>query len=97
MEGALLHVPRALEPSLQASHGDRRALVPLEPDRDEVMSELEVFFDARSEAGWSVKDSFANLDLSAYGGAVLFEAQWFWCDRAELPRSKTPAQRAVRC
>jgi len=29
-------------------------------------------------AGWTVKDSFAALDLAAQGFAGLFDAQWFW-------------------
>jgi len=30
--------------------------------------------------GWSLKDSFARLDLSSCGFAQLFEAHWMWCD-----------------
>jgi hypothetical protein len=29
-------------------------------------------------AGWTVKDSFAALDLKAQGFAALFDAQWIW-------------------
>ncbi len=31
-------------------------------------------------AGWSLKDSYASLDLAARGYAVLFEATWIWRD-----------------
>ena len=29
---------------------------------------------------WSIKDSYACLDLSSFGFALLFEAQWIWRD-----------------
>jgi hypothetical protein len=32
--------------------------------------------------GWSVKDSFCNLDLAHNGFAVLFEASWLWREPA---------------
>jgi len=32
--------------------------------------------------GWSVKDSFCNLDLARDGFAVLFEASWLWREPA---------------
>ncbi|MET3805535.1 hypothetical protein ABIB25_002539 [Nakamurella sp. UYEF19] len=31
-----------------------------------------------SEPGASIKDSFADLDLSGHGFRILFEAQWIW-------------------
>lgn len=31
-------------------------------------------------AGWTLKDSYANLDLSALGFEVLFDAEWIWRD-----------------
>jgi hypothetical protein len=32
--------------------------------------------------GWSLKDSYAGLDLAPQGFAVLFEADWIWRDAA---------------
>ena len=34
---------------------------------------------------WSVKDSFAVLDLSPLGFRPLFEAEWIWCDVSDAP------------
>jgi hypothetical protein len=34
---------------------------------------------------WSVKDSFAALDLSPIGFRLLFEAEWIWCDFSDAP------------
>ena len=34
---------------------------------------------------WSVKDSFAALDLSSLGFRPLFEAEWIWCDASDAP------------
>jgi hypothetical protein len=34
---------------------------------------------------WSVKDSFAALDLSPIGFRPLFEAEWIWCDASDAP------------
>jgi hypothetical protein len=42
--------------------------------------------------GWSLKDSFACLDLSSRGFAQLFEAQWMWCDPLE-PGARAPSAR----
>jgi hypothetical protein len=35
-----------------------------------------------ASAGCSIKDSFADLDLSSSGFDVLFTAEWFWRDQA---------------
>lgn len=42
-----------------------------------VLPRLRELWDAR-RSGWSVKDSFASLDLRAYGARLLFEAEWLW-------------------
>jgi hypothetical protein len=34
---------------------------------------------------WSVKDSFAALDLSPLGFEPLFDAEWIWCDASGAP------------
>jgi hypothetical protein len=34
---------------------------------------------------WSVKDSFAALDLSPFGFRLLFEAEWIWCAASDAP------------
>jgi hypothetical protein len=34
---------------------------------------------------WSVKDSFATLDLSSLGFRPLFDAEWIWCDASDAP------------
>ena len=40
---------------------------------------VEALIAARPE-GFSIKDSFATLDLSGRGFSVLFEAEWLWLD-----------------
>lgn len=42
-------------------------------------------------AHWSLKDSYARLDLSPQGFAPLFEAQWIWRDPVELQAPPVPA------
>jgi hypothetical protein len=55
----------------------------------------DVLRDIDTSAGCSVKDSFATLDLSAYGFRVLFDAQWIRLDAAPVPPG-APAWRPVR-
>ena len=63
---------------------DRRAQVAL-------IAEL-----AAQSAGFSVKDSFAALDLSVCGLEPLFSAHWLWCDAPALsPRAGQLAWRRV--
>jgi hypothetical protein len=31
-----------------------------------------------NDSAYSVKDSYAQVDLSSYGARVLFDAQWLW-------------------
>ena len=38
--------------------------------------------DGRLDAGWGIKDSFAQLDLRDRGFAILFDAAWLWRDAA---------------
>jgi len=42
--------------------------------------------------GWSLKDSFACLDLSSCGFAQLFEAQWMWRDPLEPGSRAAPTR-----
>lgn len=37
------------------------------------------------ERRWTVKDSFAALDLSPLGFEPLFDAEWIWCDASDAP------------
>lgn len=55
-------------------------LVVLSPavDMQCVREQLTTLEHTLSAAGFSMKDSFANLDLGAYGYEVLFHANWIW-------------------
>lgn len=44
--------------------------------RDATAEEIHRFAEGRAIS--SIKDSYANLDLEAYGYRVLFEAEWIW-------------------
>jgi hypothetical protein len=47
--------------------------------------------------GWSVKDSYCNLDLARDGFAVLFEASWLWREPAlRSTRQQTSGRRWSR-
>lgn len=50
--------------------------VTLDERPQQVMPALTEIFEVRDQAAWSVKDSFATLDLSVQGGRVLFDAEW---------------------
>jgi hypothetical protein len=39
----------------------------------------------RRHTGWSLKDSFACLDLDSLGCSLLFEADWIWRDPGRAP------------
>lgn len=39
---------------------------------------IEKLVTGRSSLTWSVKDSFAALDLTRLGGTILFRAEWLW-------------------
>ncbi len=55
-----------------------------------VAPQLDVLSDLRSvlHGPWSVKDSFAALDLAPIGFEPLFDAEWVWRDRRP-PRTNT--------
>jgi hypothetical protein len=55
-------------------------LVVLSPavDMRRVREQLDTLERTLSAAGFSMKDSFANLDLAACGYEVLLEAKWIW-------------------
>lgn len=57
-------------------------LVVLSPatSQKEVEAHVAVLGKQPRPAGWSVKDSYACLDLSGLGFALLFQADWIWRD-----------------
>jgi len=61
--------------------------VTLDPSR--VASQRAALRDLRSElhAPWSVKDSYAALDLAALGFEPLFDAEWVWRDPSPVPKA----------
>jgi hypothetical protein len=42
----------------------------------------------RHHTGWSLKDSYATLDLASLGCSMLFEAEWIWRDPVSASASK---------
>lgn len=58
----------------------------MQPPR--LMPRLQTMIDNRHGAGWSLKDSFACLDLGALQCRELFSAQWLW--RAGTPGPGEP-------
>jgi hypothetical protein len=54
-----------------------------------VEAQLAALRDLRSvlRAPWSIKDSFAALDLAPLGFAPLFDAEWVWRDPLPAPRA----------
>ena len=60
-------------------------LVVLSPrtSREDVEGYVQALEKAPRPAGWSLKDSYACLDLSSHGFTQLFEAEWMW--REPLP------------
>jgi hypothetical protein len=66
----------------------RRRSPPLYPDAvtlRERLSASRLLARIDSSRGCSVKDSFASVDLSAYGFRVLFEAEWIYRRPTRLP------------
>jgi hypothetical protein len=51
---------------------------------------------AEAGDGFSVKDSYAQLDLAPLDYVPLFEATWIWRDPAAAPRSDAATWRVVR-
>lgn len=46
---------------------------------------------------WSVKDSFASLDLVRHGFSVLFQATWIWLESTvATPIEASPTRRCIR-
>ena len=58
----------------------------MQPPR--LMRRLQTMIDNRHGAGWSLKDSFACLDLGSLQCRELFSAQWLW--RASTPGPSEP-------
>ena len=52
--------------------------VTLRAQPPQLMPRLHTMIDSRQGAGWSLKDSFACLDLSTLQCRELFSAQWLW-------------------
>ena len=62
--------------------------VTLRAQPPQLMPRLQAMIDARQGTGWSLKDSFACLDLGALQCRELFSAQWLW--RAGTPGPGEP-------
>lgn len=54
-------------------------------DRDAHLAMVERLLAASPAGELSVKDSFATLDLTAYGFEPLFEAEWLWLEPGRAP------------
>jgi hypothetical protein len=46
----------------------------------ETLAQIQALASVLSRPGWSIKDSFSSLDLSAHRFRSLFEASWIWLD-----------------
>ena len=62
--------------------------VTLQAQAPRLMPRLQTVIDSRHGAGWSLKDSFACLDLRSLQCRELFSAQWLW--RASTPGPSEP-------
>lgn len=62
--------------------------VTLRAQPPQLMPRLRTMIDTRQGVGWSLKDSFACLDLGALQCRELFSAQWLW--RAGIPVPSEP-------
>ena len=63
--------------------------------RDDVATYVRSLQDTPRAKGWSIKDSYASVDLSGLGFREMFGAEWGWRDAAPLPPSDGPAWRHV--
>src|SRR5689334_11827470 len=59
---------------------------------DEIFGLIDDNFKRENWESWSVKDSFAALDLKGYGFEKLFEANWFYL---EAVRFTPPAENSL--
>lgn len=55
---------------------------------DEIFSSIEENFKNENWEEWSIKDSFAALDLHVYGFKNLFDANWFYLEAEHFAASK---------
>jgi hypothetical protein len=55
------------------------------------LAHLQALLDSRLPGSWSVKDSFRELDLTALGFQVLFEATWLWRPASPAIPQSVPA------
>lgn len=62
-------------------------VVTLEKEPPELMSRIEALIEVRQGVAWSLKDSFACLDLGALRCRELFCAQWLWRETEPLKES----------
>ncbi len=54
---------------------------------DEIFNSIALKYEQEKWDKWSIKDSFAVLDLSGYGFTRLFDAQWIYLKPADFIRS----------
>lgn len=52
---------------------------------DEVFRNIDRRYEDEKWEEWSIKDSFGLLDLTGYGFAKLFDAQWIYLEAAKFP------------
>ena len=58
---------------------------------DEIFQTIDKNFKDENRNEWSIKDSFAALDLSIYGFNKLFDANWIYLEAANFTPLKTAA------
>lgn len=58
---------------------------------DEIFSSIEANFKRANWSKWSIKDSFASLNLKNHGFKKLFDAQWLYLEAAKF----TPANKSL--
>lgn len=59
---------------------------------DEIFEKIDEKFEKESWLKWSIKDSFAVLDLAKYGFSRLFDAQWIYLEAEKF----TPLRQSKR-
>jgi hypothetical protein len=56
---------------------------------DSIFDKIESKFEKENWGNWSIKDSFAVLDLRKFGFEKLFDAKWLYFERANFAPTKT--------
>ena len=59
---------------------------------ESTMASIRGFLARPPQPGWSLKDSFASLDLAPLGFVPCFEATWLWCEIPQRHPSALPTR-----